>query len=72
MIAVFCENERAFKDLMPTPKKMFRAIRNINDIRGFKFTGVIVEDRFWFQKRSDVFIREAYDFLMHTQPELFD
>ena len=69
MIAVFCRYERDFKELEPTPHKMFRRIRSINDIRGIKFTGII-KAHYWY--RSEKEITEAYDHLRIRQPELFD
>ena len=41
MIAVFCRHDRDFEELEPTPRKMFRRVRSINDIRSTKFTGII-------------------------------
>ncbi len=69
MIAVFCRYERDFKELEPTPRKMFRRIRGINDIRGITFTGVI-KAHDWYRGEKE--ITEAYDHLRVRQPELFD
>jgi len=69
MIAVFCRYERDFKELEPTPGKMFRRIRSINDIRGVVFTGII-KDQGWYRGEKE--ITEAYDHLRVRQPELFD
>jgi len=69
MIAVFCRYERDFKELESTPRKMFRRIRGINDIRGIKFIGIIkVQD--WYRGEKE--ITEAYDYLRIRQPELFE
>lgn len=68
MIAIFCRHEGEFKELEPTPRKMFRRIRNINDIIGIKFDGII---RAHGWNGGDKEITEAYDFLRGRQPELF-
>lgn len=69
MIAVFTESELDFKVLEHTPKKMFRRIRTINDIRGIKFTGIIKTPG-WYN--GPIEIVEAYDYLRIIQPELLD
>jgi len=69
MIAVFCRYERDFKDLEPTPSKMFRRIRSIEDIRGIKFIGII-KTYDWYRGEKE--ITEAYDHLRIRQPELFE
>ena len=69
MIAVFYRYERDFKELEPTPRKMFRRIRTINDIRVVKFTGII-KAHDWYRGEKE--ITEAYDHLRVRQPELFD
>ena len=68
MIAVFCENERDFSELEPTPVKMFKRIRTINDVAGITFNGII-ETRNWWKRRER--IKEAYEYLKARQPELF-
>ena len=69
MIAVFCRYLRDFEELEPSPRKMFIRIRNINDIRGCKFIGII-KSHDWFRGEDEM--REAYDHLRVRQPELFD
>jgi hypothetical protein len=69
MIAIFCKHERDFKELDPTPRKLFRQIRTINDIRGIKFDGIIKAPD-WYRGNKE--ITEAYDHLRIRQPELFD
>ena len=69
MIAVFCRYERDLRELEPTPRKMFRRIRSINDIYGFKFTGII-KAHDWFNSEKEII--EAYDNLRIRQPELFE
>jgi hypothetical protein len=69
LIAVFCRYERDFDDLTLAPKNMFRRIRNIDDIRGCSFIGVIgLYD--WYNGEEK--IMEAHDCLHIKQPELFD
>lgn len=69
MIAVFCRYKRDFESLNTTPTKMFRRIRNINDVRGVKFTGIIkLAD--WYN--AGHYISEAHDLLRSRQPELFN
>lgn len=69
MIAIFCKYERDFKELEFTPQKMFVKIRNVNDIRGRTFTGVLkLYD--WYRGEKDMLY--AYDVLRERQPELFD
>lgn len=68
MIAVFCRRQRDFEELEPSPRKMFRRIKSINDLRGIQFTGIIkIYD--WYREKD---IEEAYDYLRVAQPELFD
>lgn len=69
MVAVFCKYERDFKELGLTPCKMFRRIRNINDISGIKFTGII---KYHGWSNGEIEIIEAYEHLQVIQPELFD
>lgn len=69
MIAVFCRYERDFKDLEPTPRKIFRRIQSINDIRGIKFIGII-RTHDWYMGEKEII--EAYDHLRFIQPELFE
>ena len=69
LCAVFCRYERDFKELNPTPRKIFRRIQSINDIRGIKFTGII-RTHDWYMGEKE--ITEAYDHLRFIQPELFE
>jgi hypothetical protein len=68
MIAVFSKSESDFKSIEVSPSKMFIRIREINDIRGRTFTGIIRIWRWWSTKD----VEEAYDYLRMVQPELFD
>ena len=68
MIAVFTKRESDFLGMYVTPRKMFRRIRNTDDIRGVEFTGVIfinwspvLDEKVWI----------AYNHLKSRQPELF-
>lgn len=69
MIAVFCRYERDLKELEPTPRKMFRRVQSIDDIRGINFTGII-KAHDWYRGGKEM--TEAYDQLRLKQPELFD
>lgn len=70
MIAVFSLNERDFKSILEvTPNKMFVRVRDINDLRGRTFTGII-RVRGWYKGMKNLI--EAYDYLRVRQPELFD
>lgn len=68
MIAVFCLYQRDFEELAPTPRKMFKCVKNINDIRGIKFTGII-RNYNWYRGGKEMM--EAYYDLQIRQPELF-
>ena len=68
MIAVFTRSGRDFKDLELTPRKMFRRITSIDDIRGVKFLGILKTYKWWESRQ----IEEAYDHLKSRHPELFD
>ena len=69
MIAVFSKSEADYKGLLEvTPSKMFIRIKDMYDIRGRKFTGIIRTHQ-WFLNEA---VEEAYDFLRMRQPELFD
>ena len=69
MIAVFCEMEREFFDLLnPTPRKVFKRIKGVRDIRGERFTGIITV-KGWDFAGND--IQDAYEALKIRQPDLF-
>ena len=68
MIAVFSKSEFDFKSIEVNPSKMFIRIRNIDDIRGRTFTGIIKIYHWW----SDKDVEEAYEHLRIRQPELFE
>lgn len=69
VIAVFTATSRDFDELELTPKRLYRRIRTIDDLRGIKFGGII-KTRNWY--RGEETIVEAYDYLRNKQPELFD
>lgn len=69
MIAVFTRYERDYNELEMTPKKMFIRVKNINDIRGRKFSGII-RAHDWYRGERDIL--DAYDHLRVRQPEIFD
>lgn len=68
MIAVFVKTEREFKEMEFTPVKNFIRIKNINNIRGREFSGVI-RLRDWY--RGDSQIIDAYDHLRVRYPKIF-
>ena len=69
MVAVFTRYERDFRALGLTPKKMFVRVKNVNSVRGRKFSGII-RVRDWYM--GEIQILEAYDHLRVRQPEIFD
>jgi hypothetical protein len=69
MIAVFSQTESDYRFILElTPSKMFIRIRDVNDIRGRTFTGIVRTYRWWLNKEAEY----AYDVLRTRQPELFD
>lgn len=68
MIAVFAESGRIFgMEIHAMPKSEFKLIRSVDDIRGIKFSGVILYHRYY--ENTNVCI--ALDVLKNRQPELF-
>ncbi len=68
MIAVFTKSQKDFIELNPTPIHEFKRIKNIDDIVGLKFSGVI---RIFNWYDCDKGILDAYEALKRRQPELF-
>lgn len=74
MIAVFIRHEREFDMCFgeSTPN-LFKMIRNINDVRGIKFIGVVVVQGWWhMNSQGQLDDKErALAELEIRQPELF-
>ena len=68
MTAVFTRTQRDFNSMCFHPKKEFRRITKIEDIRGIHFSGVIKLMNWYDGEKS---IIEAYDSLVDRHPELF-
>jgi hypothetical protein len=69
LIAVFCSHQRDLNQLELTPRKIFRRIKNIDDIRGIKFIGIIKMNN-WRSGEEEII--KAYEYLLIEQPELFN
>lgn len=72
MIAVFTQTEREFqRNFKFSPSKGFIRIRNVEDVSGRIFDGVIEYTGWHSAFDKDRNIIEAYDTLRKRQPELF-
>lgn len=70
IIAVFTPTLRQFNELNLRPKNKFKYIRNINDIRGIRFKGVI-EACYYSSSLFTLEQDKAMEELKYFQPELF-
>ena len=68
MIAVFAFNKPQYNSLNLLPRNEFRLIKNVDSIRGERFTGIILLDG-WSENKLPC---DAYDSIKKRQPELFD
>lgn len=66
MIAIFAPLLEV-QHMFLTPEKNFKVVRNLNDVRGKVFTGVIMYYG-WYNEDSLV---KAHSALRESQPELF-
>ena len=66
MIAIFGQ-QRDISNIRCMPSNNFKIIRDVNSVRGIKFTGIITLDGFYLITN----IKDAYDELYKRQPELF-
>jgi hypothetical protein len=69
MTAVFTRTQKDFNSMGFHPKKEFKRITKIEDIRGVHFSGVIKLMN-WYD--GDKSIIEAHDSLVERHPELFN
>lgn len=69
MIAIFTSFPEDFDRARSNPKKEFKVIRKVNDIRGIRFTSLL-EFQGWSVNQRDRI--EAYEALKIRQPELFN
>lgn len=70
MIAIFSGNDIDMANVILRPPGSFKRIQMPGDIRGRRFTGVLIFHSFFSLKLSRESI-EAYDELQRIQPELF-
>ena len=68
MTAVFTRTQKDFNSMCFHPKKEFRRITKIEDIRGIHFSGVIKLMNWYDGEQS---IIDAYESLKLRHPELF-
>ncbi len=68
MIAIFTGHIQYFNRGRMSGEKNIKVIRNINDIRGIKFTSV-VELTDWYEDKNKMV---AHECLRERQPELFE
>ncbi len=68
MIAVFAFSGRDFDEFHGRPKNIFIRIRDVNDIRGRSFIGIIKLPN-WYN--GDGRMLDAHDILLTRQPNLF-
>lgn len=68
MVAVFCKTIKEFRNLDVSPKRVFKRITDVNDIRGRNFIGIIRIGE-WYDRDDLV---KAYEYLQLEQPELFN
>lgn len=66
MIAIFTQYPEEFERFRLTPRKNFRIVKSINDIRGITFTGAIMIGA-WY---NDNKLADAYEALYIRQPEI--
>lgn len=67
MTAVFSRTQKDFDSLGFHPKKEYKRIKTIEDIRGIHFSGIIKLMN-WYDGDSE--ICDAFDELVKCQPEL--
>lgn len=67
MIAVFTRTQKDFESMNFHPKKEFKRIKTIEDIRGIHFSGIIKLMN-WYDGGEA--ICHVYDELVKRQPEL--
>lgn len=68
MVAIFTGHIQDFNRGMMSGKNEIKVIRNVNDIRGMKFTSIIRLTN-WYEDKNKV---EANEYLKIRQPELFE
>ncbi len=68
MIAVFTYDQREYDRLELKPEKMFKRIQDMKDIRGRRFTGVMMFENWYHGTPKST---AAMEHIERTQPELF-
>jgi hypothetical protein len=66
-IAVFTKDNQRFRNFIVGPEKDFIRVRDIEDVRGRTFDGIIAYID-WYKNEK---VLEAYEVLRQRQPELF-
>ena len=69
MIAVFFGTIAELNSMEITPESMYKVIKSVEDIRGIKFTAVIVTSGFRKHASNDAWM--AYESLFYKENHLF-
>lgn len=72
IIAVFTETQKEFDSMELRPKKLFRRIIDIRDVRASNVIGIIECNLWWGYRNPNNEMRESHEYLKYRFPHLFE